>query len=57
MEELKITIADLPFQFNNSNENAQSFRFIPLNEIKASLFTLAIDRCVAVLLKDQHQNI
>jgi ADP-ribose pyrophosphatase YjhB (NUDIX family) len=50
--EIQITIVEKPFQFNDSKDCVQSFRFIPVNEINASQFTLAIDRHVAILLRD-----
>ena len=48
--DLKVKIAETVFDFAESINEAQSFRFIPLNKISAEDFTLPIDRKVAELI-------
>lgn len=55
VKELKIRIAEKPFDFLTKEEGSQSFRFITIKEITQNQFTLSIDRHVALLLMDLHK--
>jgi 8-oxo-dGTP diphosphatase len=47
---LALHLTDQPFKFSELTEGAQSFRFIPLNELQKTTMTLVIDRRVVELL-------
>ena len=55
VKDFKISIAEKPFDFLNDKDGSQSFRLIAIDEINQDLFTLSIDRHVALLLKDQYK--
>lgn len=50
-EELAVSVSDRPFDFKEQVENAQSFRFIPLEEISGDIFTLVIDQRVGAMIR------
>lgn len=49
-EELNFLINKKPFDYKEEIEGAQSFRWIPLNELSEEVMTLPIDKKVALLL-------
>lgn len=50
-ETFTLRTSEFPFDYGQPFEGAQSFRWIPLERISSSDFTLAIDQRVAELLK------
>ena len=55
VKDLKIRIAEKPFDFPTNDEGSQSFRFISINEINKDQFILSIDRHVALLLMERYK--
>jgi len=60
MEPIKVQLNDSPFQFTEAQQKRyqqkqeiESFRFIPLNKIKADDVTLPIDKIVVELLSSK----
>ena len=56
VEELKVQLANKPFDFEKKVNGAQRFRFIPLSEISEISLTLIIDRKVAQMVKERYQS-
>ncbi len=55
LEALTFRVAEQPFDFEESADGAgeaESFRFIPWDELDADAFSLPIDKVVAALLKE-----
>ena len=54
LSKLTVPVSDRQFDFKNSSDGKQSFRFVQINTISAELFTLPIDRHVAFLLAERY---
>jgi 8-oxo-dGTP diphosphatase len=55
LEPLKIEIKTDPFDFENVIEDAQAFRWVQLSAMDENIFTLPIDKKVALMLKQEYE--
>lgn len=56
-EPLKFKVSKKPFDFDDFEDGNQSFRWVPLAEIKPELFTFPIDMHVATLIQKSFRHL
>ena len=56
LDEPKVKISSMPFDFSGEEDPAQSFRWVSWNEFSEDLFTFPIDKIVAGIILDERNS-